>query len=450
MVKVIKGGKLVLEASVVEATLVMENGKITAILDKDADVSALYGECEVMDVSGKIVVPGGIDPHVHFAAFGTIHAADGFETGSRAALAGGTTTVIDFCERGEGQSPVDVIHAVREEARNTMVDVALHYSFTENYEEELAALDAIMAEGIAGFKAYTTYDGTTLLPGDFRAIMQKIAGRGGILIHAEEKSIIDNLRAHFDGDETDMTAFDKTRPAICERIASENVLAIANETGCKVCIAHVSTKDVCDIRARENGNPNFYIETCPHYMEFTVENMAGENGCLYTMNPPLHEKSHREGIREAVKKGYMDMISTDHCSYLEQYKRGQTYCTIPCGVDGAQSRMEYVYSEMVAGGHISLNDYARVTATNAAKFYNLYPRKGVIAVGSDADLAIIDPAVEWTYGKDKIAGSTDYTIFEGKKLTGKCVCTVKGGEVVMKDGVVLSKPGSGEILKANQ
>lgn len=449
MVKVIKGGKIVLEASVVEATLVIEGGKIAAILDKDADVSALYGECEVIDVSGKIVVPGGVDAHVHFAAFGSVPIADGFETGSRAALAGGTTTVIDFCERGEGQSPVDVIRAVREEAKDTMVDVALHYSFTENYEEELAALDEIMAEGIAGFKAYTTYDGTTLLPGDFRAIMQKIAGRGGILIHAEEKSIIDNLRAHYDGDETDMTAFDKTRPAVCERIASENVLAIANEMGCKVCIAHVSTKDVCEIRAREEGNPNFYIETCPHYMEFTVDNMAGENGCLYTMNPPLHEKSHREGIREAVKKGHMDMISTDHCSYWEQYKRGQTYCTIPCGVDGAQTRMEYVYSEMVATGDISLNDFARVTATNAAKFYNLYPRKGVIGVGSDADLAVFDPDVEWTYGRDKIAGNTNYTIFEGKALKGKCVCTIKGGEIAMKDGVVLSKPGSGEILKAN-
>jgi len=449
MVKVVKGGKIVLEASVVEATLVIEDGKIAAILDKNADVSALYGDCEVMDVSGKIVVPGGIDAHVHFAAFGSIPPADGFESGSRAALAGGTTTVIDFCERGEGQSPVDVIHAVREEAKNTMVDVALHYSFTENYEEELAALDEIMAEGIAGFKAYTTYDGTTLLPGDFRAIMQKVAGRGGILIHAEEKSIIDNLRARYDGDEADMTAFDKTRPAVCERIASENVLSLANETGCKVCIAHVSTKDVCELRQREAGNPNFYIETCPHYMEFTVDDMAGENGCLYTMNPPLHEKSHRESIREAVKKGCMDMISTDHCSYLEEHKRGKTYCTIPCGVDGAQTRMEYVYSEMVATGDISLNDFARVTATNAAKFYNIYPRKGVIQVGSDADFAVFDPDAEWTYGKDKIAGNTNYTIFEGKALKGKCVCTVKGGEVVMKDGVVLAKPGSGEILKAN-
>lgn len=449
MVTAVVNGIVVDECREYRASLILENGRIAAVLSPETDVRALYPDCDMVDAAGQYVVPGGVDGHVHFGGFGDIPIADDFYSGSKAALAGGTTTVVDFCEPGVGEDPLHCIAVRKEAGRDAAVDFALHYTFTENWREELPRLDEILDEGIRNFKAYTYYPHTSLLPGDFRNIMESIHDKGTLLVHAEEKSIIDCMKEKYPADTSDMTALSLTRPNISEQIAVENVLAIAKETGTRLCIAHTSSRQTAEIRAREKaaGNENFILESCPHYMQFTIENMKGGEGALYTMNPPLRSQADADRLKEALVNEEIAILSTDHCPYSRRYKLGTDYMTVPCGVDGVQTRMMYAFSEGVIKGGLNMPAFVRMTSTNAAKFYGLYPRKGTIAPGSDADLAFFDPkAGEWTYGMEAVAGKTDYSIFEGFKLEGRCTCTIKGGRVVMKDGIVDVEKGSGAYI----
>lgn len=438
-------GKVVTETSVIQATLLLENGKIQAILSPE---SPLDPSCQVIDAAGQYVVPGGIDGHVHFGGFGDIPIADDFYTGSKAALAGGTTTVVDFCEPAEGENPLACIARRKDAGKDAAVDYALHFTFTEGYRHELPLLPQIMEEGITNFKAYTYYPYTSLLPGDFLTIMETIHDKGSLLVHAEEKSIIDCMKERFPPESSDMTALSLTRPNIAEQLAVENVLAIAKLTGTRLCIAHTSSKETVAILERERaaGNHSFYLESCPHYMHFTRKNMEGPMGALYTMNPPLRSQQDADALLAAMIQEEISILSTDHCPYSKNYKLGTNYETVPCGVDGVQTRMQYCFSEAVIKGGLPMPAFARMTATNAAKFYGLYPQKGVIAVESDADLAFFDPEPSWTYSMKAVAGATDYSIFDGVPLRGKCTLTIKSGQVVMKDGVITAEKGSGKFL----
>lgn len=451
MLKAITNGHIVTEERVVTGDLIIdEAGKIGDILPAGT-AAGLYPSGETADARGCYVVPGGIDGHVHFGGFGTVPIADDFYTGSKAALAGGTTTVVDFCESEPGEHPMDCIAKRRQAAECSMADYAFHYSFTKNYKEELTFLDDIAGEGIAAFKAFTYYDNTALGTSEFREIMQAIHDKGTLLVHAEEKSIIDAEKAKVPEDQkTDMRYLTLTRPRVTERLAVESVLTLAEETGTELCIAHTSTGLSADIRRRERlaGNSRFLLETCPHYLHLTQEKLAGPEGALYTMNPPLRTAWDNERLWRAVMEGDISILSTDHCPYHRRYKLGTDYLTVPCGVDGAQTRMLYLFSEGVVKRNLPLTEFAKITSTNAAKFYRLYPRKGVIAKGGDADLTVFDPAAQWTWGAGSIAGATDYTVLEGLRLTGAVSFVVKGGEIVVKNGEVTAAKGSGNYLPA--
>lgn len=448
MVYAVIGGKVVNEDAVTEETLILDDGKIKAILSPQSDFKKMYPDCEVIDAKGQYIVPGGVDGHVHLGGFGDIPIADGFSSGSKAALAGGTTTVVDFCEPTVGQDPIECIRERKKAGEKSLVDFALHFTFTENYRKELPRIGAILSEGITAFKGYTYYPNTSLLPGDFRNIMEAISGKGTLLVHAEEKSIIDCMKERFDPQKSDMTALSLTRPNVSEQIAVESVLAIAKETGTNLCIAHTSSRETADIHVRErlSGNKRFFLETCPHYLQFTRKQLEGKNGALYTMNPPLRAKADNERLMQAVLDGDISILSTDHCPYLKKYKLGTNYETVPCGVDGIQTRMQYLFSEGVIKRSMPVEAFVRLTSANAARFYGIYPQKGAIQVGSDADLAFFDPAPSWTYSTDAVAGKTDYSIFEGFPLHGKCTLTIKNGKVVMRDGKVTADAGSGKFL----
>ena len=449
MITAVVNGTVVTESSCTKETLILGEGKIRAILGPEEDYEKLYSGCKKLDASGRYVVPGGVDGHVHFGGFGTIPIADDFYTGSRAALAGGTTTIVDFCEPVPGQSPVDCIRQRKKAGEISAVDFALHSTFTEDYRSELPLLPEIAAEGITAFKAFTYYDHTSLRPGDFRTIMEQIHDKGTLLVHAEEKSIIDCMKERYRNTGDDMLPLSLSRPNISEQIAVEQVLAIAKETGTKLCIAHTSTKETVAIKKREEreGNRKFFLETCPHYAAFDRERLKGEKGSLYTMNPPLRSAEDKNALMRALADEDVSILSTDHCPYLKKYKQDHTtYETVPCGVDGIQTRMLFLFSEAVLRRGLSMQAFVRMTSANAAKFYNLYPRKGAIAVGSDADLALFDPDFSRIYSADEIAGATDYSVFEGFPFLGRCTCTVKGGEVVMQDGIVNAEKGSGSFL----
>jgi len=448
MATAVVNGKIVTESAVTEGTLILDEGVIRAFLSPQSDYRAMYPGCTVIDADGQFVVPGGVDGHVHFGGFGTIPIADDFVTGSRAALAGGTTTVVDFCEPAVGQDPIDCIRERKEMAKDSMVDFALHFTFTENYREELPRIDEILSEGITAFKGYTFYPNTSLLPGDFLRIMETIHDQGTLLVHAEEKSIIDCMKERYTGPRENMQALSLTRPNLSEQIAVETVLAIAKKTGTRLCIAHVSSGETAEIKARERaaGTRNFFLETCPHYLRFTRSDLEGEQGALYTMNPPLRGQEDTERLMQAILNEEISLLSTDHCPYSSRYKLGADYETVPCGVDGVQTRMPYLFSEGVLKRGLSMEAFVRLTSANPAKFYGLYPRKGTIQVGSDADLSFFDAKPAGTYSLDAVAGATDYSIFEGIPFSGKCTGTIKGGCLVMKDGKVLAESGGGSFL----
>jgi dihydropyrimidinase len=222
----------------------------------------------------------------------------------------------------------------------------------------------------------------------------------------------------------------------------------AKENGAKICIAHTSTGQTAEINKRERvtGNETFFLETCPHYLCLTQDKLKGPEGALFTMNPPLRSPEDNKRLWRAVLDGEIDILSTDHCPYLRQYKLGKDYLTVPCGVDGVQTRMIYLFSEGVIKRNLPIIDFVKMTSANAAKFYNLYPQKGIIRRGSDADLTIIDPDARWTWDASSIAGATDYSVLDGLELTGKIVCVVKGGKAVMTDAAVTAEKGGGRFL----
>lgn len=433
-----------------KAVLILGGGKIQAILAPDADPSALYPGCRVIDAAGQYVLPGGVDGHVHFGNTDEVPIADDFYTGSLAALAGGTTTVVDFCEPAPGADPLACIGERKAFAKDSAVDYALHYSFTEDYRRELPRIPEILAEGISAFKVYTVYPNMSLQPGDLFCVMEALGSRGTLLVHAEERSLIERMKERYRAGEGDMTALALTRPSLSEQMAVEAALAAAKAAGAKICIAHVSCKETVEILVRERkaGNGNFILESCPHYMQFTSEKLAGPEGALYTMNPPLRSQADADRLMDAVLREEISILSTDHCPFLKSHKLGKTYDTVPCGVDGVQIRLPYYFSEAVLKRGMSLEAFVRLTSANAAKFYGLYPRKGAIAVGSDADLVFFDPNGVREYGADMRAGASDYSIYEGLCLRGRCTRTIKGGRTVMENGVVYARRGDGRFLRS--
>jgi dihydropyrimidinase len=332
-----------------------------------------------------------------------------------------------------------------------MVDFTFHYTFTKDYRNELPLIDHIKGQGISNFKAFTYYDNTALRPGDFREIMLALRDQGTLLIHGEEKTIIDLEKAKIQGKEAEnMLHLSLTRPNVSELVAIETVLALAKESGTPVCIAHTSAAETADVRKRERlaGYGKFILETCPHYLYLTRDKLRGPQGALFTMNPPLRDGEDNERLWQAVLEGDISILSTDHCPYLKQYKMGKTFLTVPCGVDGVQTRMLFLFSEGVKKRNLPLEEFVKITSTNAALFYGVYPRKGLIRKGSDADLVIIDPDAEWTWDASSIAGATDYSVLDGLKITGRISHVVKGGDIAVKDGTVLAPKGSGKFIAA--
>lgn len=449
-IKAVINGIVVTENGRKEETLIIRDGRIAAILDKTCRPKELYPECEIIDAKGRYVVPGGVDAHVHFIPVGRNPQTDDFETGSCAALAGGTTTVIDFVQPENGENPIEAIRRCRKMAEKSRVDYAFHLSVTENYRQELPYLEEVAKEGISSFKCYTCYDGITLTLGDLRYVMEAIHPYGSLIVHCEEKSIVDRLRELYPAKAGDYLPLSLTRPAVAEKIAARDVMTLARETGTDFCVAHVSSAETVDMYQKEKRaeGPAFILESCPHYALFTSEKLQGEDGALYTMNPPLRDRKDADAMMDAIVHEQVSILSTDHCSFSSSLKKADTtYLNVPGGVDGVQQRLPFLLSEGVIKRGMSLEAFVRLTAANAAKFYHLYPQKGTIALGSDADLVFLDTkAGEKIFTGNEIAGGADYSIYEGIGFAGEVSATIKGGEIVYENGKVLSRPGSGSYL----
>ena len=438
--------KIVTPQGIVEGGLLYETGGRILAVGELPDVAA-----QTIDAGGAWAVPGGVDPHVHLGGFGKIPIADDFYQGSLGALAGGTTTVIDFCEPKAGESARHCIEQRMREASISAVDYAFHFVLTEDYATLLQDLAYIESMGIRDYKLFTIYDNTTLSLDDIAFIFERLRGdpERTFLIHAEDARMIGVRQAQVQT-ETDFRNLAWTRPPQAEANVAAALQKLAAKMGVRVCIAHVSAKETAALLDAPAAGGEFQMETCPHYLAFTEEKLAGKEGALYTMTPPLRQKADCDALWHQILAGKLGILSTDHCPYRRADKMGRTYRTVPCGVDGIQTRMLYLYSEGVRKRGLSMRDFVRLTSENAARFYGLYPRKGCLAPGSDADIVLLSPIGETKAGVGQAQDAIDYTIYDGMAFAGRIDRVLKAGRTVFADGAVQAPRGSGVYLKGGK
>ena len=418
---------------------------------------------QVTDVSGKVVVPGGIDPHIHAKwPIPSPGGAPPLLSGgplqvSRAALFGGTTTLIDFAIQYKGQSLRTAFDTWMQKASSKAVaDYGFHCIITDLPDAQLEEMPQLVREGITSFKLFMAYPGVFMLDDAsiFRAMRTSAKTGAMVCMHAENGGAIDVIvkQALAEG-KTAPKYHALTRPTTAEAEATARAIALAEMAGAPVYIVHLSCNDALEkVReARDRGLP-VYAETCPQYLYLSLENMdaPGFEGAKYVFTPPLREKWHQEKLWSGLKHDNLQVVSTDHCPFCfkEQKEMGiGDFTKIPNGGPGIEHRMSLVYSDGVAQGRFSVNRFVELVATTPAKLFGLYPRKGTIAVGSDADLVIFDPKREHTISAKNHHMRVDYSMFEGIKVTGMPEIVLSRGRVLVEGDKFLGRPGQGEFIK---
>ncbi|MDT7688593.1 MAG: dihydropyrimidinase, partial [Acidobacteriota bacterium] len=411
----------------------------------------------VIDAAGKLVIPGGIDPHTHMELpFGGTQASDDFRTGTIAAAFGGTTTIIDFAVQYKGQAlaeGLDNWHAKAE--GKAAIDYGFHLIVTDLEDERVPELYKAMDEGVSSFKLFMAYPGVFLADDAtiFRA-MSAAGSRGGLIcMHAENGIVINEIikRALAEG-RTAPKYHALTRPTVAEAEGVHRAIAIAEMAESPVYIVHLSCADALNqVReARDRGLPAF-AETCPQYLFLSIDDYGeGFEGAKYVMTPPLREKHNQAELWKGLKTDDLQVISTDHCPFCmkEQKELGRDdFSKIPNGAPGVEHRMSLIYDGGVVRNRISLNRFVELTSTAAAKMFGLFPRKGTIAVGSDADIVIFDPEREQIISAATHHMNVDYSAYEGRKVQGTVETVLSRGRVVIEDGEFKGKAGGGEFLK---
>jgi len=450
----ITNGTVVTATDTYRADVAIENSRIVALgsnLPRD-------NATRLIDASGKYVFPGGIDVHTHLdMPFGGTTSADDFETGTRAGAFGGTTTLIDFAIQYKGQSLRTAFDTWMQKASSKAVaDYGFHCIITDLPDAQLEEMPQLVREGITSFKLFMAYPGVFMLDDAsiFRAMRTSAKTGAMVCMHAENGGAIDVIvkQALAEG-KTAPKYHALTRPTTAEAEATARAIALAEMAGAPVYIVHLSCNDALEkVReARDRGLP-VYAETCPQYLYLSLENMdaPGFEGAKYVFTPPLREKWHQEKLWSGLKHDNLQVVSTDHCPFCfkEQKEMGiGDFTKIPNGGPGIEHRMSLVYSGGVAQGRFSVNRFVELVATTPAKLFGLYPRKGTIAVGSDADLVIFDPKREHTISAKNHHMRVDYSMFEGIKVTGMPEIVFSRGRVLVEGDKFLGRPVQGEFIK---
>jgi dihydropyrimidinase len=435
------------------ADILVEDGKVSLIgrrLDMEAD--------RVFDATGRLVIPGGIDPHTHMELpFGGTSASDDFRTGTIAAAHGGTTTIIDFAVQYHGQSLIEAVDNWHAKAEGkTAVDYGFHLITTDLPDERVPEMRRLIGEGVMSFKLFMAYPGVFLVDDATIYRAMKNAGEAGGLIcmHAENGIVINEIIKHALAEGKTAPKYHAlTRPTKAEAEGVHRAIAIAEMADSPVYIVHLSCSDALEeVReARDLGIPA-YAETCPQYLflDYSAYEQEGFEGAKYVMTPPLREKWNQDKLWQGLAGNDLQVISTDHCPFCfkEQKELGRDdFTKIPNGGPGVEHRMSLVYDGGVVGNRISLNRFVEITSTSAAKLFGLFPRKGTIAVGSDADIVIFDPDEEMTISASTHHMNVDYSAYEGRTVRGVTKTVLSRGRVVIDDGQYVGKPGDGQFLK---
>jgi dihydropyrimidinase len=451
---IIRNGSVVTATDTYVADVAIADGKVAAI---GASLPTDNAD-QVLDASNKLVMPGGIDVHTHLdMPFGGTTSADDFETGTRAAAFGGTTTLIDFAIQYKGQRLRQAFDTWMGKASGKAVcDYAFHCIVTDVSGGQLSEMNDLVHEGVTSFKLFMAYPGVFMLDdGSIFKALQTTAKNGGLVcMHAENGSAIDVIvqQALAEGKKTPKYHA-LTRPTTAEAEATTRAIALAEMAGSPIYIVHMSCNEALEkVReARDRGLP-VYAETCPQYLYLSIENFdaPGFEGAKYVFTPPLREKWHQEKLWNGLKQDHLQVVSTDHCPFCfkEQKELGRDdFTKIPNGGPGVEHRMSLIYSGGVAGGRFSANRFVELVSTTPAKLFGLYPRKGTIAVGSDADLVIFDPKRKHIISAKTHHMRVDYSMFEGIEVTGMPDVVLSRGRVVVQGDKFLGRAGQGEFLR---
>jgi dihydropyrimidinase len=451
---IIRNGSVVTATDKYTADVAIVNGKITAIgTDLPSENAG-----RILDATGKLVLPGGIDVHTHLdMPFGGTTSADDFETGTRAAAFGGTTTLIDFAIQYKGQPLRQAFDTWMSKAANKAVcDYAFHCIVTDVSGGQLSEMNDLVHEGVTSFKLFMAYPGVFMLDdGSIFKALQTTAKNGGMVcMHAENGSAIDVIVQQALAEGKRAPKYHAlTRPTTAEAEAVGRAIALAEMAGAPIYIVHLSCNDALEkIReARDRGLP-VYAETCPQYLYLSLENMdaPGFEGAKYVFTPPLREKWNQEKLWNGLKHDHLQVVSTDHCPFCfkEQKEMGRDdFTKIPNGGPGVEHRMSLIYSGGVASRRFNANRFVELVSTTPAKLFGLYPRKGTIAVGSDADLVIFDPHRKHTISAATHHMRVDYSMFEGIQVTGMPDVVLSRGRVVVEGDKFLGRAGQGEFLR---
>jgi dihydropyrimidinase len=451
---IIANGRVVTASDTYAADVAITDGRITAI----GEDLPRQNVARVLEAAGRYVFPGGIDVHTHLdMPFGGTTSSDDFETGTRAAAFGGTTTLIDFAIQYKGQSLRTAFDTWMEKAANRAVcDYSFHCIITELADAQLQEMNALVREGVTSFKLFMAYPGVFMLDDGsiFKALKTTAKNGGLVCMHAENGSAIDVIVKQALAEGKKAPKYHAlTRPTTAEAEATARAIALAEMAGAPVYIVHLSCNDALEkVReARDRGLP-VYAETCPQYLYLSIENFdaPGFEGAKYVFTPPLREKWHQEKLWNGLMRDHLQVVSTDHCPFCfkEQKELGRDdFTKIPNGGPGIEHRMSLVYSGGVAQGHFSVNRFVELVSTTPAKLFGLYPRKGTIAIGSDADLVIFDPNRKHTISAKTHHMRVDYSMFEGIQVTGMPDVVLSRGRIVVEGDKFSGRAGQGEFLR---
>ncbi len=413
----------------------------------------------VVDAAGLLVLPGGIDAHTHLdMPFGGTTSADDFETGTRAAAIGGTTTIVDFAIQAKGTKMRAALDTWWKKAEGkACIDYGLHMIVTDLGGAGLEDMDDMVSEGVASFKLFMAYPGVLMVDDAtiFKAMQQTAKNGALICMHAENGSVIDVIvQKALAESKTAPIHHALTRPTIAEAEAVHRAIVMAQIAGVPVYIVHLSSEDALNqVReARDRGLPAF-AETCPQYLLLSIEDqMPGKSfeDAKYVFTPPLREKKNQPKLWDGLKHDHLQVVSTDHCPFCfaDQKMLGKDdFTKIPNGGPGIENRMQLIHHHGVNAGKLSLNRFVEITSTAPARIFGMYPKKGAIAAGSDADVVLWDPNAELTISAATHNMRVDYSMFEGFKVRGNARQVYSRGELIVEKGKYLGKAGRGHYLR---
>jgi dihydropyrimidinase len=450
----IKNGRIITADADQVADIFIEDETIKLIgrnLQVDAD--------DILNADGMLVFPGGIDPHVHLdMPFMGTFSSDSYETGTRAALFGGTTMVIDFILQKQGASLQNALNEWRSRSDNNCVgDYSFHMAVTDfNEETKKEIKHFIEEEGITSFKTFMAYKGALMIDDrQMIGLMEEVKAQGGLVtVHATNGDMIDYLIAKHraEGKLSPLYHY-LSQPEVTEAEATERFADMANYTGCPGYIVHLTCEGALNaIRNATRRNQKVLVETCIQYLVIDASLYEREDGAKWVMSPPLREKKDQATLWAGINQGLVKVVATDHCPFKwEQKLMGKDdFSKIPNGHPAIEHRMELLFSEGVNKGKISLNKYVEVTSTNPAKIFGMFPRKGSIGIGSDADLLIFDPAEKHIISASSHHMNVDYSAYEGWELTGKVKTVVLRGKVAIDNNICKLEKGYGKFIKRSK